>query len=213
MRDANHYNYIENEIGALQTLYNEGLAPKPYLLVDSAREFRANSGHTNSFGDVQIPRLDEGGHLPIIVMDKINAKPLDTLTDQQRIEAFDTFLEVGSRLDLSFGDTEFVVDGDTGRVVVIDAGGIGRGRYGKYGEDVNGRFDRYPGLTEEEIKAASLTEDLLHHLSRTGKPPGVREIAEYLKDGDTEKIYAILTEPSVRPPETEYNYQGYKPIK
>ena len=213
MRDCNHYTYIENEIGALQTLHNEGLAPKPYVLIDSAREFRTNSGHTNSFGDVRVPRIDEGGHLPIIVMDKINAKPLDTLTDEQRIAAFDTFLEVGSRLDLSFGDTEFIVDGDTNRVVVIDTGGIARNRYGKYGTDSNGTFDRYPGLTEEEIKAASLTEALLHHLSRTGKPPGVRQIAEYLKNGDTEKIYSLLTEPSNRPPETEYNYESYKPTK
>jgi hypothetical protein len=213
MRDGTNYSSFENEVGALQTLASEGLAPKLHLMVDAGKDFRLNmrGARPNSFSDIQVPRINEEDALPIIVMDKINAKPLDTLTDDQRIAAFDTFLEAGSRLDLAFGDTEFIVDGDTDRVVVIDTGGIRRDGYKKYGVDDDPTYDHYPGLTEEEVKAASLTQDLLMHLSRV-KPPTVQQIAEYLKNDDTAQIYAILTKPSDRPLETEYNYQDYKPI-
>lgn len=213
-RSANRYSYIENEIGAMQTLHEEGLAPKPYLLVDAARAERSERSKDtihNDFSDIQVPRINEGGKVPIIVMDRIHIKPIHTLTDEQRVDAFNRFLEVGQRLDLSFGDTEFVVDADTNNVKIIDTGGISHNTLsGKYGINSDGsRYDIYPSLTEEQFREAQRVASLLDHLSPVHKRYGADEIAPLLERSDTEAIHALLHAPSQYEESDVYDYHNY----
>ena len=167
MRDAHRYSYYEDEMGALTLLSDLGLAPRPFVLVDAALEFRTEQEgipEERNFGDIPILRVKGGGKYPVIVMEKVDFNHKNTMTDGQRIEAFDTLLSVFEANRLVAGDTELVVDKHTGKPIFIDVGGFGRIKLGKRLEmmDWEGNVeDLCPDLTDEQAYTVRIIDGLL----------------------------------------------------
>jgi hypothetical protein len=197
MRDAHNYTYTESEMANLQLLHREGLAPRPYVLIDAALDERTErAGHTirPGYEGEQIPRIDEGGKLPILVMDKIAYEPLSVLTPEQRVAEFDRIAEIATRLGIVFGDVEFVYDTNAEHVTVLDAGGVVRDplRY-KYGRDQAGEvYDAYPTLPEAEFVQADIITNILKHLSAGQKNFEIEKIADTMRDEGMEGLHALL---------------------
>jgi len=97
-RSALHYSRYEKEAGALRLLSDAGLAPKMHLLVDAGQEYRldrkAYNYTTFGFEDVQIPRQNSGKELPVLVMDRVDAGPLESAEPAQFVDGFCKVAEV-----------------------------------------------------------------------------------------------------------------------
>jgi hypothetical protein len=125
-RDALHYSRYEKEAGALQMLSDAGLAPKLHLFVDAGEEYRldrkAYDYTTFGFEDVQIPRQNSGRELPIMVMDKVEVKPLKEAEPSKFIEGFCKAVDVFIKENIVSWDAEVGVDGSTGNIIILDVG-------------------------------------------------------------------------------------------
>lgn len=177
-RNAHSYSYVENEMATLTRLSELGVAPKPYLLVDAAQERCTDEPEEyqrNEFGDTQIRRIKSEGAFPIIVMEKIDALPLRTLPSDAVIPEFDRLWSIFEYEDYSFGDTELVIDQNSGHAKFIDVGGISDAGFlnptlhsllVRYSSE----FKRYKHLEPHEQKQAAEAVD-----------NGVEEVHQFLK--------------------------------
>ena len=196
-RQAGYYSYQKDEMAALTLLHNEGIAPKPYALIEPAEKFRGDLYRSPKkyFVDVPIITVDGGGAFPVIVMEKIDTAPVeDSLTDEQLIEEFDRVLAVGQKHNLSFGDVEFVTNKSTGHVVIVDAGGMskqtGNDKY-VYSRTDEIERDDHPTLTEEDIVEASMVSSILGNFTHRWVSP---EVAHELITQGPDAVHQALIE-------------------
>lgn len=197
-RQSTHYGYVENEMAALTYLHNLSLAPKPYLLIDADIQYRATDGVSGHqyFAGTPIIRQNLGGDLPIIVMDKVDTAPLDTMSDEQMAKEFMRVVATGAEHRLSFGDTELVYDQKKQCVTFIDLGGVGRFdaaslRY-RHTKDGN-VIDMYPSSTDEELATARVAADVLaHFLTGRENPLNFETTLTFIKQRGLEALCTPL---------------------
>jgi hypothetical protein len=134
-RSALSYSRFEKEAGALQLLSSAGLAPKLHLFVDAGKEYRLDRKAYNytdfGFEDVQIPRQDSGRELPVLVMDKIDAGPLEDADPQQLVDGFCKVAGVFIKENIHAWDTEVMVDKATGKIIILDVGELSQQPFDK----------------------------------------------------------------------------------
>lgn len=123
---AEAYSRYEKEAGALQVLSAAGLAPRLHLFVDADKEYRLDLKPQNytafGFEDVVIPRQDGGRELPIMVMDRVDAAPLESAEPEKLVEGFCRAANVFMENDIRAWDAEVVVDNKSGDLVILDVG-------------------------------------------------------------------------------------------
>jgi|GEM_PF-2603646 len=179
-RSSENYPKVESEMGNLTLLYAHDLAPKPHLLIDAASEYRAAPGikHVQESASTQIVRQDCGGSLPIIVMDKVEAVPVDTMPDEQLQAEFTRVVQTTKELKLALSDTEIVYDKKQQRVTCIDAGGIGR-----YDENRLVHLRQlYQGYTDDQlITAHVIANTMSYFLSGKGAPEFTADPQTFLR--------------------------------
>lgn len=127
-RTALNYSMYEREAGALQLLSEAGLAPRVHLFVDAGQKYRLDEKHYDytdkGFEDIQIPRQNSGKELPVLIMDKVDAKPLEEADPILLADGFCQTAEVFMRENINSMDSEAMIDKQTGRVIFLDAGDL-----------------------------------------------------------------------------------------
>jgi len=130
-RSSFFYSRVEKEAGALKLLSDAGLAPKLHLLVDADEKYRLDQYplkyQGSGFEGVQIPRQNSGKELPVMVMDKVDAGPLEEATPEQRIDGFCKTADLFIKEDIHAWDTEVMLNRATGKVVILDVGELTQG--------------------------------------------------------------------------------------
>ena len=125
-RSALHYSRYEKEAGALQLLSEDGLTPQLHLLLDADTKYRLDKKSydytTFGFEDVEIPRQDSGRELPVLIMDKIDTKPIEYAQPAKFIDGFCQTVNAFMRHGIYSHDTEVEINAYTGNVVILDVG-------------------------------------------------------------------------------------------
>jgi hypothetical protein len=125
-RSALSYSRYEKEAGALQVLSRAGVAPGLHLFVDAGDEYRLDRKSydytTFGFEDVQIPRQNSGRELPVMVMDRVDAGPLESAEPPKLIDGFCKVADVFMKEDIYSWDAEVMVDKRTGEIIILDVG-------------------------------------------------------------------------------------------
>jgi hypothetical protein len=125
-RSALSYSRSEKEAGSLKLLSDAGLAPKLHLFVDAGQEYRldrkAYNYTTFGFEDVQIPRQDSGRELPVIVMDQVDAGPLEDASPEQFVDGFCKTAALFVKENIHSWDLEVMLNKATGEVIILDTG-------------------------------------------------------------------------------------------
>jgi len=125
-RTALEYSRYEKEAGALQLLSDAGLAPELHLFVDAGSEYRLDRKAYDytmfGFEDIQIPRQNSGKELPILVMDRVDAEPLESAEPAKFVDGFCRVADVFMREGIYSWDAEVMTDKRTGEVIILDVG-------------------------------------------------------------------------------------------
>lgn len=185
-RDADHYTYDESEMRSLTLLHEAGFAPKPFMLVDAAVKYRRDPEGIEPeacFPEVPITRYEGNGPLPIIVMEKVDFSSIHDLSDEEFADNIESILEFAQAKELVFGDVQPVVDKKTGKVVIIDAGGLGQMKPRmREVRRIDGSlaYLQMEDATYEEYKQADITRWLL---STFDINTSLEEAAALVKDG------------------------------
>lgn len=116
-------------MAALTLGHTLGLVPKAHLLIDAAGEYRTEAADNPTeryFDDVVISRQTVQGWLPIIVMGKVNGRPI-TEMPKTRLRA--EFKRIASTLlenSLGLTDVEILYDDGSDQAALIDFGNVYR---------------------------------------------------------------------------------------
>lgn len=134
MRDPIYYSYAEDEMGALTYMHGLGLAPRPILLADAAEHYREEmkGGHVKRhFADIDIQRIETNTPNPILVMEKLDAVPLQSVTEDifsadRAVSEYHRILDTVLANRIVFGDVELVLDRTSDSMKFIDLGGLSK---------------------------------------------------------------------------------------
>lgn len=125
------YNLVENEVAALEALGREGIAPRPLALIDAAVEHRF--GYANYAGNrpvplfegnIEVPRFETSGHLPIIITELQDVGPVTELPRERLATEFNRFALAALRHNLLFEDCRFKYDRSNDKAIVLDVGEV-----------------------------------------------------------------------------------------
>lgn len=201
LKSPGRYSYTESEAGALQFMGEAGLTPKLTMLVDAAQEYRSELSMyggsfrpRREFENVIIPRVNGGGEYPVIVMDKVNARPLRAMPEDVLLQQFDEILAFALENKLEFGDVEPVYDADAGGIKIIDVGGIARVQLNRYMQTYDGRQkDLYPGMPDNVLERATIIGSVLNSfIDMDGRLISIQEVAKIMTSGDLDGFHQLL---------------------
>jgi hypothetical protein len=182
-RDSLHYSRYEKEAGALKLLSDAGVAPKMHLLVDAGEDYRldkkASDYTTFGFEDVQIPRQDSGRELPVLVMDRVDAAPIESAEPPKLIDGFCKAADVFIEENIHSWDAEVMVDASTGEVTILDVG-----------ELIQKPID---AEATEEAKLANDLEIMRSLAVDFGLHDGEAHIVAAYQQGGLDEVRALLT--------------------
>ncbi len=162
--DALTYDYVEKEMAILTELQEEGLTPRPHVLLDTAIEERYSQAHKLNKSDIASTPIVRGTSKrplsrPVIVMDRIDAGGLDELPSTHIAAEFSRINDVVQRHRLDLSDVEFVHDRADGSVKMLDVAGIDRATEEQSPADLAKEVFDY--LTETHHITTSEMESLL----------------------------------------------------
>lgn len=128
LRTPDGYSYVEGEVAAMQRLHDLGLAPRPVAMIDAIPEqqgeFARNELHTDKFADTQIPRIHGHGALPVIVMERVKSPVRLSDAPAGGLKELPNAIKEMMKNDIALWDCEPCYDKATGRIMILDCGGV-----------------------------------------------------------------------------------------
>ncbi len=206
-KNSEYYSYVEKEAALLQLLGDAGVAPKLHALVDAGQEYRVENTtlpQIDDFETVQIPRVDSGRPLPVLVMDRIHGiEAMDVPSARIQTACFEKVLLTALNYGLEFGDTEILYEPATQSPKIVDVGGIGSYKESRrFVTQPEGTLvDDYPDLSDTELRVAFITRGVMHFF---GAGANVRTLTDIYKSGGINGIVErFKTQVEQRFPATE----------
>lgn len=191
-REQGHgYDRVENHVSALVMLHREGIAPRTIALVDTPFRQRYSSLYQRAplfGGSLEIPYVEAGGHLPIIITELRDVAPIDGLPRERRAAEFRRFADVALKHNLLYTDCRFLYNRASRQATVIDVGEVRH--YSATEVDQPNSESNY---SEEQFQRATIIRDALgRFLPPKQSKPTVENVADTLSTSGFRGLYAML---------------------